>query len=118
MKDILLTPDGDINIQPTGDIGITDSVRQAVRIRLLWFFSEWRFAPSYGVPYYEEILIKNPDKERIKRIIREEAMSVKEVQDVKNIMLDINTSTRHARAAFDIVIECETFREEVLIPWP
>jgi hypothetical protein len=45
-------------------------------------------------------------------------MSVDEVIDIKNITLDINASTRHARASFDIVIASETFREEVLIPWP
>lgn len=34
MKDILLTADGDLAIGETGDISITDSVRQAIRVRL------------------------------------------------------------------------------------
>lgn|GEM_PF-3755842 len=57
--DILLTPDGDLNITENGDIQLPESVRQAIRIRLLWFFSEWRFAPEIGVPYFEDFLIKN-----------------------------------------------------------
>jgi hypothetical protein len=35
MKDILLTSDGDLKIDEQGDISLTDSIRQAIRIRLL-----------------------------------------------------------------------------------
>ena len=102
-----------MNINAHGDISITDSVRQAVRIRLLWFFKEWRFAPAYGVPYFEEILVKKPNVQRIKRIIRSEVMSVKEVRDARNITIDINKAKRMAVVALDIVTAEETFREEV-----
>ena len=115
MKDILLTPDGDLFINENGDITLTDSVRQAVRIRLQWFFNEWRFAPQYGVPYFEDILIKNPDIERVRRIIRDEAASVDEVQDVQNIRIAVNKAERTAQVTLDIVIAEETYREEVLI---
>jgi len=117
MTDILLTRDGDLNINEWGDISLTESIRQAVRIRLLWFFQEWRFAPGLGVPYWEEILIKNPNITRIRRIIRDEAMSVDGVQDVRNIVIDINANTRNARFSFDLIISDETYREEVDIPW-
>ena len=115
MKDILLTYDGDLHLNEYGDIEITDSVRQAVRIRLLWFFSEWRFAPGFGVPYFEEILVKKPNLLRIKRIIRDEAMSVDEVRDVQNISIDLNKTKRAAIVSLDIVTAEETFREEVEI---
>ncbi|MDR1687265.1 MAG: hypothetical protein LBS21_01475 [Clostridiales bacterium] len=115
MKDILLTADGDLNVNEWGDIILTDSVRQAVRVRLLWFFSEWRFAPEYGVPYFEEILIKKPNLEGIKQIVRKEAMSVNEVTDVKNITLSFDKPSRQAGIFFDLVVGDETYREEVLI---
>ena len=117
MLDILLTRDGDLSINEWGDIALTESVRQAVRIRLLWFFQEWRYGPDIGVPYFEEVFVKNPNIARIRRIVRDEAMSVQEVQDVTNIVIDINAATREAHIAFDILISGETFREEVLIPW-
>jgi len=117
MLDILLAPDGDLNITEWGDISLTESVRQAVRIRLLWFFQEWRFSPGFGVPYWEDILIKNPNTARIRRIIREEVMSVDGVQDVVNMQMDINSSTRRALISFDAVLASETYREEVHIPW-
>ena len=118
MLDILLTPDGDLNITDYGDIMLTESVRQAIRIRLLWFFSEWRFAPGLGVPYFEDILIKNPNMNRIRRIIRNEVMSVREVRDVRNLQVVINALSRRAVISFFAVTDEETYHEEVEIPWP
>jgi len=115
--DILLTRDGDLNINGWGDITLTESVRQAVRIRLLWFFQEWRFAPGKGLPYFEEVFVKNPNIARIRRIIRREVLSVREAQDIKNIVIDTNNNTRVAHFSFDIVIDGEIYREEVEIPW-
>jgi hypothetical protein len=115
MKDILLTKDGDISISETGDITLTDSIIQAVRIRLLWFFEEWRFAPDYGISYYEEILVKNPNTEQIKRLVRDEVMTVNEVSDVKNITVSIDRKTRKATVSLEIVTAEKTYREELLI---
>jgi len=115
MKDILLTSDGDLKINDFGDIALTDSVRQAVRIRLQWFFGEWRFGPQYGVPYYEDVLIKNPDRKQIRRIIRDETNMVDEVLDVRNIIIYVDKPERKARITFDVVTDEETYREEVLI---
>ena len=113
MLDILLTPDGDLNIDERGDISLTDSVRQAVRVRLQWFFSEWRFAPQFGVPYFEEILIKNPNDRRVRAIIRDEVLTVNEVLDARNITVTLDRPTRQAVIALDVVTTEETFRMEV-----
>lgn len=115
MLDILLTGDGDLHITEQGDIRLTDSVRQAVKIRLLWFFGEWRFAPRFGVPYWEEILVKNPNLERIRRIVKNEVMSVEEVNAVRNITINWDKATREARILYLLVIGEDTYREEVLI---
>ena len=59
MKDLLLNIGGDLYIDPaTGDIEITDSVEQAIQIRLRWFIAEWWLGPGYGIPYWEEVLIE------------------------------------------------------------
>ena len=118
MLDILLNPDGDLNITDQGDIMLTGSVRQAIRIRLLWFFREWRFAPELGVPYFEDILIKNPNMNRVRRNIRNEVMSVDEVRDVRHLTIDIGAQSRRAVIRFEAVTSEEIYREEVEIPWP
>jgi len=104
MKDVLLTPDGDLFIDPaTGDVVITDSVAQAIMIRLRWFWSEWRLGPKYGIPYREEILIKNPSKLRIRQIFREEIMSVEEVDDVVELSADVNQVTRVLSVRYKVI---------------
>lgn len=115
MKDILLTADGDLAIGETGDISITDSVRQAIRVRLRWFFQEWRLGPEIGIPYYEEILVKNPNNLRIKQIIRDEILTVEEVDDVRNIVLAVDPKARTAVVSFTVAVGDEILREEVLI---
>jgi hypothetical protein len=115
MKDILLLEDGDLYVDDTGDIRITDSVRQAVRVRLRWFFDEWRLGPEYGVPYYEDVLIKNPNPLRVSQVIRDEVMTVDEVTDVRNIEVKIDARNRTAKVTMDIVTQEETAREELMI---
>ena len=57
MKDVLLTDAGDLLINSLGDISLTDSVQQAITVRLRWFADEWRLGRDIGVPYFEYILI-------------------------------------------------------------
>ena len=106
MKDLLLTKDGDLQIDCFQGVSITDSVAQAIRIRLLWFFNEWRFSPDFGIPYFEKILVKNPNNLRIIQIMREEIMSVDEVEAVKNIKLTVNND-RTAKISFKATINGE-----------
>ena len=68
MKDLLLDKDGDLYLTPNGDISLTDSVRQAILIRLRWFLGEWIFNTSFGMPYYSQILIKNPSTAVIEQL--------------------------------------------------
>ena len=50
--DILLDTGGDYKISDTGDIILTQSVRQAIKIRLKWFLGEWRLGPLLGLDYW------------------------------------------------------------------
>lgn len=61
MKDLLLDKDGDLYLTPNGDVSLTDSVRQAILIRLRWFLGEWKFNTSFGLPYFSQIFMKNPN---------------------------------------------------------
>jgi hypothetical protein len=113
--DIMLNRDGDVIFSENGDIAPTDGIRQAVVIRLRWFLNEWRFAPPFGMPYFEEILVKNPDLERIKVIIRDECMSVDGVKDITNISVDYDPRARAAVFRLNIVTGEKIYNEEVNI---
>ena len=50
MVDIKLNRDGDIDVSAVGDISLTESVRQAVLIRLRWIYDEWRLGLNWASP--------------------------------------------------------------------
>ena len=70
MVDIRLNESGDIDVSAVGDIFITESVRQAVLIRLRWFFGEWRLGPDMGFKWFEEVFVKNPNLVKIRSLMR------------------------------------------------
>ena len=115
MYDLKLNEAGDLEVNDFGDVMLTQSVRQAVLIRLRWLFGEWRFAPEAGVPYIERIMVKKPDVEAIKQIIRQEIMDVDFMNDVNYLDVKIVIQTRTARITFDCYAYVELYREEVLM---
>lgn len=114
MKDLLLNKNGDLVVNQTTGVTITDSVAQAITIRLKWFFNEWRFAPQYGVPYFEEILVKNPSNLRVRQIIRDEILSVEEVEQVKKLDI-VMKPNRKALITFSVVAAGIQSEMEVVI---
>lgn len=115
MKDILLDEDGDLSITPNGDISLTDSVRQAILIRLRWFLGEWKFNPTFGMPYYSQILIKNPSETVIEQLFREQILSVSEVISVEECRVEINRRLRICRVIFCANTTQGAIREEMMI---
>ena len=114
MLDILMK-EGDLVITQGGDIVLADSVRQAIRIRLLWFAAEWRFNTDFGIPYYEEILIKNPNLEKVKLILSGEIRKVEEVMDVQNMSIELDYQHRIANVTFTVYTSEEVFDMEVAL---
>ena len=99
MIDFKLTEDGDLELTEGGDILATESVCQAVRVRLLWFLNEWRLAPDMGFPYFEDVFVKNPSESKIRHLIRKTVMAVDEVTDVTEISFSMDVRTRSAAVA-------------------
>lgn len=113
MPDILMTSSGDIFVSDTGDISLTESVRQAVIIKIKWIFQEWRLGPELGFPWYEEVLIKNPDVAKIRSLLRSAIMEVDGVQSavVSEALLD--EVNRTLTVKFSFVVDEKTYREEL-----
>ena len=113
MIDLKLDATGDLELSAAGDISATDSIVQAVRIRLLWFFGEWRLMPSLGFPYFENLLVKNPNESKLRHLIRETVMSVDGVTDVSEILFNIDKKSRRASVEITFNTDEDSFREEV-----
>ena len=115
--DILLTKDNDIYVSPEGDIAFTDSVAQKIRIRLLWFLGEWRWNTDEGLPYFDDILIKNPDTDYIESLVRKKIFEVTEVTEVNDVSVTIDKASRRAAIKFKCATDYETIQEEVSTEW-
>lgn len=113
MKDLRLTESDDLLLCDDGDIAVTDSVSQAIRIRLRWFLGEWKFNKGLGVPYYEEILVKNPSKLHTEQVIRETVLSVCEVTEVSEIEVIRNSAQRTMTVRFVATVGGQLLREEM-----
>lgn len=84
MKDIRLQPDGDLAVD-TFDLGIVsgaDQVSQRLQTRLRSVLGEWYLDPSFGVPYFEEILVKNPDLSRVTAVLNDAVLADPEVLEI------------------------------------
>lgn len=104
MNDIQMTKYGDIAISKY-DILTTDSIEQAILIRLRWFLAEWIYNTNYGLPWWEKILIKNPNRQLIKSLLTKEIMSVEGVLAVTDMTLTIDNDTRIATINFTVSTE-------------
>ncbi len=113
MVDILLTRDGDIALTENGDISLTDSIRQAVSVRLKWIFKEWRLGPQYGLPWFEEIFVKNPNIPKIKSLIRSEIVQTEGVTNAVVDSVKYDPKTRSAHFVYTVYIGEDKYMEEV-----
>lgn len=112
MKDILLK-DGDLYLDENGDIVFTDSISQSINIRLRWFYSEWLFAPDKGMKYFEDIMVKNPDFNRIKMLVSEQIGKVNGVKSVKSVDIKYDKQTRNLQVKYIAATDQGTLRGEV-----
>lgn len=81
-----------------------DRVAQQIKINLLSLLGEWFLDNRYGVPYLEEILIKNPRIPSVETILRNHINSIPDVVRINSISLNWNRQTRILGVEFS----CET----------
>lgn len=115
LLDIMLGKDGDIEVSDFGDISLTNSVRQAVLIRLRWIYNEWRLGPEYGFPWLEEVFVKNPNLLKLRQLIREEILSVDGVTAVAVDDVKYDRAKRAISFRYTCSVGEETYKEEVTL---
>lgn len=115
MLDIMLDADGDIKVSAIGDISTTESVRQAVKIRLRWIYNEWRLGPEFGFPWFEEVFVKEPNTVKIRQLIRDEIMKVDEVTAAEVTSVAYDRAKRSATFVYICSVGEAVFKEEVTL---
>ena len=118
MVDIALhANDHDILIKD-GDFLLIDNADRhshQIKVKLLTFLGEWFLDTTWGVPYLEYILVKQPNQELIKQILSEQILSVDDVKSLNALELDYQVKVRTLIINYEVSTEYGLItRKEVL----
>jgi hypothetical protein len=100
VRDIALDVNGDWKVaaSPNGMdlqlIGDGPALQQAVTIALEFFLGEWFLDESVGVPWFQEIFIKNPQSAAIQAIIRTAILAVDGITSVSSVTVSTTPQNR------------------------
>lgn len=101
--DLALDPQtGDLLLE-SGNLRLTsglDAIAQDVTIRLRFFLGEWFLDTRVGVPYFQEILVKNPNIPRVTQLLRQVVQETPGVTSVDRFDFSFDAATRKASVAF------------------
>ena len=103
-KDILLNANGDVDMS-TGDLQFTtglQALEQSIRIRLQFYANEWFLDPTAGLPYYRDVLKKNPDPATLKAVFRAALLETPGVTNVDALDLSLDSVTRRLTVTFRV----------------
>jgi hypothetical protein len=95
---------GDIGNQPTILTGVA-AILQRIRVRFRFFLGEWFLDQSLGVPYYRDVLVKNPDQLVISTIFRRILLTTPGVKSVPRFVANLDRETRTLSVDFVAVLD-------------
>ena len=118
-------PQSDFYIDPaTGDLDMSNSLRltevggesvaQKVRIRLQFFFAEWRLNPNQGTKWFEVILKKGTSDYNVNQEIQRRVLDTEGVRFMENFDFVRDAARRTFSCTFDIVTDYDTVETIVL----
>lgn len=79
-----------------------DRIKQQVGITLRTFIEEWFMDTSFGVPYFERIMVKSPKASVINSVLRTRIKDVPGVTRINTLDLDIDRQARFLAVSADI----------------
>lgn len=98
-KDFLIV-DGDLVMTSDSDSNGTNPILQDVLQRISLFQGEWFMDNTAGVPYYQQVLIKNPDLSKIDAIILNTILDTLGILQVNSYSFTPNFAARTLKIAF------------------
>jgi hypothetical protein len=77
-----------------------EAIRQHCQCRLRFFLGEWFLDTSIGVPYFEDILIKNPSLPILNDIFKDQILETKGVLDFISFEMVFDTQSHTLQVQF------------------
>lgn len=103
MADLKLDLTGDLDVT-NGEVTLTsgiDSIIQDVAVRLKTFLGEWFLDQRVGIPYFQNILIKNPNLPVIQTIFQQAILETEGVLSITNFEFNFDTASRQLDISFE-----------------
>lgn len=91
--DLLLAGDGALIDGP-------ERIVQQIKCTLLTLYGEWFLDTTFGVPYLESIMVKNPNRSEIEAILKDRIIDVPGVTGVRQMTIQIDREQRTLRVDF------------------
>lgn len=103
MSDILLLENGsDLDLTGNRAHLATDeeAIANQVMIRLRFFFEEWFLDERQGIPYFREILIKNPNLDLVRYLFRTAVATTPGISAVTSLTAEVDPVARKLSVTF------------------
>jgi hypothetical protein len=79
-----------------------DRVRQNLRIRLLFLYSEWFLDTSFGVKYFDLVFVKNPDLTQVDNVIMATIADTPDVLEILEYRSEFDKGNRGLDIRFKV----------------
>ncbi len=115
-KDILLNNSHGI-VFVNGDMVMTtedQSLPQRIKQKLLSFRGEWVFDESRGLPFIQEILIKDYDLSRIEAIYLQELKNIDGIAEILVFDIGVDDKTRKLSIGIQVLTDTNTTIEVII----
>lgn len=103
-RDLEITQQGSITGNLVSDI---DALAQKVRIKLKTFLGEWPLDSTVGIPYFEQVLVRNQNSTAVEGLLISQIESTPGVNEVTEFNLTFNKATRRSNISFTATTESE-----------
>lgn len=105
MSDLLQDTYGDLTFTNNSLTFVegADEVVQRLRQRLRTFLGEWFLDTSLGVPYFQEILKKNPQQGVVDAILKKHIVNTPGVINLLEYVFVVNTAERTSTLTFKVL---------------
>lgn len=99
--DLFLDETGNISLRKSETLDkLVDLICQRVKCRLQTFRGECYLDRNMGVPYFKEVMKKNPDLGKVRSLLAATIVGVEGVKSLEKLKIKFDASTREYKVIF------------------